>query len=145
MRFNKCFKGGRSPALLAIIERYGAIFARCRIFTFRILLRAASASVIPTPQFFIAATDTLVYRIDRRRIVLYRIHVENAVWDRVDRAANSISQISHNTTGHERRGVDASQLRRLTENQDRHMCQTYPGREHGQAEQRRDKPGQEDR
>lgn len=28
-----------------------------------------------------------------------------------------------------------SQLRRLTENQDRHMCQTYPGYRHSQAGQ----------
>lgn len=41
--------------------------------------------------------------------------------------------IPSNATGHD--AVDASQLRRLTENQDRHMCQTYPGRRHGQAEQ----------
>lgn len=38
---------------------------------------------------------------------------------------NSILQISCNTTGHDAAG--ASPLRRLTENHDRHMCQTYPG------------------
>lgn len=47
--------------------------------------------------------------------------------------ANFISQISHNTTGHD--AVDASQLRRLTENQDRQMCQTYPECKHRQAKQ----------
>lgn len=49
--------------------------------------------------------------------------------------ANFISQISHNTTGHD--AVDASQLRRLTENQDRQMCQTYPECKHRQAGQAR--------
>lgn len=33
--------------------------------------------------------------------------------------------------------MDTSQLRRLTENQDRHMCQTYPGYRHRQAGQAR--------
>lgn len=42
--------------------------------------------------------------------------------------ANFVSQISCNTTGHD--AVDASQLWRLTENQDRQMCQTYPGCKH---------------
>ncbi|TGZ38404.1 hypothetical protein DBV15_06727 [Temnothorax longispinosus] len=37
--------------------------------------------------------------------------------------------------GHD--AVDTSQLRRLTENRDRHMCQTYPGYRHRQAGQAR--------
>lgn len=82
---------------------------------------------------------TPVYRIDRQRGALFYIFPYTYRKRRLgDSTARQIPSpeypIMRQDTSRAGRGVDASQLRRLTENQDRHMCQTYPGRGHRQAE-----------